>query len=211
MCGSTWCLSILFATRPSTWPRSRIGRTRRITCCPTLPARVGRDGRADVRRLWRQAAPVHVSAVAQSADVCARAGAVAVSCKLPPELLAYMRHDVDYDTTQLDAALAGSGLRCPTARECLPAMIDFARAHPEIPPIFSSGTLTGQTAATVDQPVVGRSMQCYGAGHAQKEGPRRRCSRSATALENPTSRRLRRWCRCETDGNQTALIALAVC
>jgi thioester reductase-like protein len=59
--------------------------------------------------------------------------------QLPPELLGYMQHDVDYDTAQLDAALAGSGLRCPTARECLPAMIAFARAHPEIAAVFSGG------------------------------------------------------------------------
>jgi len=59
--------------------------------------------------------------------------------KMPPELLAYMQHDVDYDTTQLNAALAGSGLRCATAAECIPRMIDFARAHPEVPTVFSSG------------------------------------------------------------------------
>ncbi|HEY2839909.1 MAG TPA: SDR family oxidoreductase [Pirellulales bacterium] len=59
--------------------------------------------------------------------------------KFPPQLLAYMRHDVDYDTTQLEAALAGSGLQCPTAQDCLPPMITFAKAHPEIPTVFASG------------------------------------------------------------------------
>lgn len=64
--------------------------------------------------------------------------ALARYLQLPPQLLGYMRHDVEYDTSELNAALAGSGLRCPTARECLPAMIAFTKAHPEIPAIYKA-------------------------------------------------------------------------
>ena len=36
--------------------------------------------------------------------------------EFPPEVFAYMRHGVEYDTRNLDAALAGSGIRCPSLR-----------------------------------------------------------------------------------------------
>ena len=36
--------------------------------------------------------------------------------EFPPEVFAYMNHDVEYDTHNLDAALAGSGIRCTPPR-----------------------------------------------------------------------------------------------
>jgi nucleoside-diphosphate-sugar epimerase len=58
--------------------------------------------------------------------------------QFPPEVFAYMKHDVEYDTRNLDVALAGSGIRCPAPRDCIPAMVDFVRAHPEIPANFGA-------------------------------------------------------------------------
>ena len=56
--------------------------------------------------------------------------------QFPPEVFAYMKHDVQYDTRNLDAALAGSDIRCPKPRDYLPVMVDYVRKHPEIPPNF---------------------------------------------------------------------------
>ena len=58
--------------------------------------------------------------------------ALSRALQFPPEVFAYMKHDVEYDTRNLDAALAGSGIRCPSPRDCVPAMVDFVRKHPEI-------------------------------------------------------------------------------
>jgi thioester reductase-like protein len=58
--------------------------------------------------------------------------ALSRALQFPPEVFAYMKHDVVYDTRNLDAALAGSGIRCPSPRECVPAMVDFVRTHPDI-------------------------------------------------------------------------------
>ncbi len=58
--------------------------------------------------------------------------------EFPPEVFAYMNHDVEYDTRNLDAALAGSGIRCTPPRECIPVMVDYVRKHPEIPANFGA-------------------------------------------------------------------------
>ena len=54
--------------------------------------------------------------------------------QFPPEVFAYMKHDVDYDTRNLDAALAASGIRCPPPRDCIPVMVNYVRKHPRSPP-----------------------------------------------------------------------------
>lgn len=64
--------------------------------------------------------------------------ALSRALELPPEVFAYMKHDVEYDTRNLDAALAGSGIHCPAPCDCVPAMVDFVRKHPEIPANFGA-------------------------------------------------------------------------
>jgi thioester reductase-like protein len=63
---------------------------------------------------------------------------LARALEFPPEVFAYMRHDVEYDTRNLDAALAGSGIRCPKPRDYIPVMVDYVRKHPEIPSNFGA-------------------------------------------------------------------------
>lgn len=49
--------------------------------------------------------------------------------QMPSEVFAYMGHDVEYDTRNLDATLADSGIECPPMTRCLPAMVRFVRSH----------------------------------------------------------------------------------
>ena len=58
--------------------------------------------------------------------------ALSRALQFPPEVFAYMKHDVLYDTRNLDAALAGTGICCPAPRDCIPVMVDYVRRHPEI-------------------------------------------------------------------------------
>jgi len=62
--------------------------------------------------------------------------ALSRALQFPPEVFAYMKHNVEYDTRNLEAALAGSGIRCPSLRDCIPVMVDYVRRHPEIPANF---------------------------------------------------------------------------
>jgi len=62
--------------------------------------------------------------------------ALSRALEFPPEVFAYMKHDVQYDTRRLEAALAGSGIRCPVPRDCIPVMVDYVRRHPDIPTNF---------------------------------------------------------------------------
>jgi hypothetical protein len=43
---------------------------------------------------------------------------------------------VEYDTRNLEAGLAGSGIRCPSLRDCIPVMVNYVREHPDIPTNF---------------------------------------------------------------------------
>ncbi len=58
--------------------------------------------------------------------------------QFPPEVFAYMKHDVAYDTRNLEAALAGSGIRCPALSESIPVMVNYVREHPEIASNFGA-------------------------------------------------------------------------
>ena len=64
--------------------------------------------------------------------------ALSRALEFPPEVFAYMKHDVEYDTRNLDAALGRLGHSLPAPRDCIPAMVDFVRRHPEIPTNFGA-------------------------------------------------------------------------
>jgi len=63
---------------------------------------------------------------------------LAAMLQIPPAVYSYMQHEVTYDTTNLDWALAGSGIRCPQPDEYLPAMVAFVRSHPKIAANFGT-------------------------------------------------------------------------
>ncbi len=73
---------------------------------------------------------------------------LAASMQIPPAAFSYMQHEVTYDTTNLDRALAGSGIACPKPEVYLPAMVDFVRRHPEIPANFGAHASSRKEKAT---------------------------------------------------------------
>ncbi|MBI4567368.1 MAG: SDR family oxidoreductase [Planctomycetes bacterium] len=75
--------------------------------------------------------------------------------QFPRELLDYMRHEVHYDTANLDAALAGSGIVCPRAEDYLPVLVDWVRAHPEIKPNFGEHASSRRELVTTDGAAAG--------------------------------------------------------
>ena len=52
--------------------------------------------------------------------------------RIPAPAVDYFVHPTDYDTTNTQQDLAGSGIALPRLRDYLPHLIDFVRAHPEI-------------------------------------------------------------------------------
>ena len=52
--------------------------------------------------------------------------------RIPAETLDYFVHPVRYGTAQTQAALQGSGIRCPRFPEYAGVLVKFMRAHPEI-------------------------------------------------------------------------------
>jgi thioester reductase-like protein len=73
--------------------------------------------------------------------------ALSRALEFPPEVFAYMKHNVEYDTRNLDGALAGSGIRCPSLADCIPVMVDYVRQHPDITANF------GQNATSLREKV----------------------------------------------------------
>jgi thioester reductase-like protein len=51
---------------------------------------------------------------------------------VPPEALDYFVHPARYSTRQTQAALSGSGIRCPRFQEYAERLVGFVVAHPEI-------------------------------------------------------------------------------
>ena len=52
--------------------------------------------------------------------------------RIPPAAVDYFVHPTTYDTTNLLAGLAGSGIAAPSLRTYAAKLVEFARAHPEI-------------------------------------------------------------------------------
>src|SRR5688572_28478457 len=52
--------------------------------------------------------------------------------RIPPAAVDYFVHPTEYDTTNMTADLAGSGIAPPRLRDYAPQLVAFARAHPEI-------------------------------------------------------------------------------
>lgn len=52
--------------------------------------------------------------------------------RIPAPAVDYFVHPTDYDTTNTQTDLAGSGIALPRLREYLPRLIEFVQAHPEI-------------------------------------------------------------------------------
>ena len=52
--------------------------------------------------------------------------------RIPAEAVDYFAHPTDYDTTNTQRDLAGSGIALPRFRGYLPRLVEFVRAHPEI-------------------------------------------------------------------------------
>ncbi|PEN12267.1 3-beta hydroxysteroid dehydrogenase [Longibacter salinarum] len=51
---------------------------------------------------------------------------------ISPELIDYFDHPVHYDTSDVENALKGSGIRCPRLPEYAPNMVDFMQKHAEL-------------------------------------------------------------------------------
>jgi thioester reductase-like protein len=52
--------------------------------------------------------------------------------RIPSSAVDYFVHPTRYDTSQAEAALAGSGVRCPRVPEYLERLVAFMRAHPGV-------------------------------------------------------------------------------
>ena len=50
--------------------------------------------------------------------------------QMPAEIVAYMNHDVVYDTSNTDRLLADTDIRCPDFYSYLPILVDYVRRHP---------------------------------------------------------------------------------
>ncbi len=53
--------------------------------------------------------------------------------RLPAETIAYLNHDVRFDTGNQLQLLSGTGVRCPDLLSILPALLDYLRQNPEKP------------------------------------------------------------------------------
>ncbi|MCR4317645.1 MAG: SDR family oxidoreductase [Planctomycetes bacterium] len=58
---------------------------------------------------------------------------VSKAFQVPTQALDYLDHDLRFDNTNLEKILAGSNIRCPRAEEYVRTMVDYVRAHPNIP------------------------------------------------------------------------------
>ena len=54
--------------------------------------------------------------------------------RIPSPVINYFNHRTTYTTTATEAALTGSGIRCPRFPEYVDRLVQFARDHPEIRP-----------------------------------------------------------------------------
>jgi hypothetical protein len=52
--------------------------------------------------------------------------------RIPASALDYFVHPTRYATAKTQAALEGSGVRCPAFTEYAARLVDFVREHPEI-------------------------------------------------------------------------------
>ncbi len=50
---------------------------------------------------------------------------------MPKQVVVYMNHDARYDTSNVQAALEGTGISCPRFADYLATLIDYVKAHPE--------------------------------------------------------------------------------
>jgi thioester reductase-like protein len=58
--------------------------------------------------------------------------ALSRSLRIPAEAFDYFTHPTQYDTTNAQRDLAGSGISVPHLRDYLPRLVEFVRSHPEI-------------------------------------------------------------------------------
>jgi len=72
--------------------------------------------------LGRKEAPVDISSTLMQASL--GLGKVRDMVKVPPETLAYFRHPVQYDTSNQQRLLEGSGVSCPDLLQILPTLIN---------------------------------------------------------------------------------------
>ncbi len=61
----------------------------------------------------------------------ARRGFVEELLQMPAETVAYMNHEVIFDTENTDRLLAGTGIACPDLFTYLPVLVDYVRRYPE--------------------------------------------------------------------------------
>ncbi len=52
---------------------------------------------------------------------------------IPQEQVIYMNHNVDFDTTNQQRLLKGTGISCPDLLEYMPTLINYVKQHPEKP------------------------------------------------------------------------------
>lgn len=76
------------------------------------------------KREGRAAVPPNLMMTAMSVP------AVQKYMQVPAESVMYLNHPAHYDTSSTQAALEGSGVRCPSPTEYLPTLVEFMKGNP---------------------------------------------------------------------------------
>jgi thioester reductase-like protein len=93
----------------------------------TVEQMVQELARATRRRIIRVPVPLRAAKM-----LLARVPGMRYLIDIPPDTLDYFVHPVRYATDRTQAALSGSGIRCPRFPEYARRLVEFALVHPEV-------------------------------------------------------------------------------